>query len=95
LDLAHQVEVLHLLEQLNRREGRTVIMVVHNLNPPARYAHHIVAMARGEIVAAGAPAVEITPAVVRQVFGVEAEIVTNPRTGTPLCIPSALTIPMA
>jgi len=93
LDMAHQIEVLHLLEHLNRDEARTVVMVVHDLNHAARYAHHIVAMSAGQIVAKGAPDVVITPAVVRRVFGVEAEIVLDPRTGTPLCIPYGLHTP--
>lgn len=90
LDLAHQLEVLHLLERLNQAEGRTVVMVVHDLNHAARHAHHIVALNGGEIVAAGPPAEVITPTILRSVFGVEADIVSDPRTGAPFCIPYGL-----
>jgi len=89
LDMAHQIEVLHLLEQLNQDEGRTVVMVVHDLNHAARYAHRIIALCEGQIAAAGSPLDVVTPAVVRAVFGVEADIVPDPRTGVPLCIPYA------
>ena len=56
LDLAHQVEVLDLLADLNDREGRTVVIVLHDLNLACRYAHHMVAMRDGRIVAEGSPA---------------------------------------
>lgn len=90
LDMAHQLEVLHLLHELNRREGRTVVMVLHDLNHAARYADHLVAMAAGRIVAAGPPQAVVTPAMLREVFGVEADVIPDPRTGLPLCIPHGL-----
>jgi iron complex transport system ATP-binding protein len=62
LDLAHQLEVLHLLERLNQKEGRTVVMVVHDLNHATRHAHHIITLSEGQIAAAGRPA-DITPTI--------------------------------
>ena len=47
LDLAHQVEVLDLLVDLNQREGRTIVLVLHDLNQACRYAHHLIAMRDG------------------------------------------------
>ena len=61
LDLAHQVEVLDLLVDLNQREGRTIVLVLHDLNHACRYAHHLIAMRGGAIVAEGAPADVVTP----------------------------------
>jgi iron complex transport system ATP-binding protein len=87
LDLEHQMEVLELLERLNRDEGRTIVMVLHDLNHAARHAHHLIALSAGAVVAAGPPAEVITPDLIRRVFRVEAEVVADPRTGTPLCIP--------
>ncbi len=55
LDVAHQVEVLDLLADLNEKRGTTIVMVLHDLNLAARYADHLVAMREGRIVAAGAP----------------------------------------
>jgi iron complex transport system ATP-binding protein len=86
LDLAHQIEVLHLLERLNRDAGRTIVMVVHDLNHATRHAHHLIALRDGRLVAAGPPAEVVTPALLRQVFGVEAEVLPDPRTGVPLCV---------
>ncbi|TCJ13061.1 ABC transporter ATP-binding protein [Rubrobacter taiwanensis] len=90
LDMAHQLEVLHLLERLNAEEDRTILMVVHDLNHAARYAHHIVAIAAGRVFTSGSPAAVVTPDVLREVFNVEADIVPDPRTGAPLCIPHGL-----
>ncbi|OAN36330.1 ABC transporter [Chloroflexus islandicus] len=93
LDLAHQVEVLQLLERLNRAEGRTIVMVVHDLNHATRYAHHLIALKAGAVVAAGPPAAIVTPELLRMVFGVEAAVVPDPRTGAPLCITYGLAEP--
>ena len=61
LDLAHQVEVLDLLADLNDREGRTIVMVLHDLNLACRYADHLVAMGSGTIVAEGHQPMSSTP----------------------------------
>jgi iron complex transport system ATP-binding protein len=90
LDLAHQMEVLHLLERLNREQKRTIVMVVHDLNHATRHAQHIIAMRSGKIVASGDPHSTITPQLLRDVFGVEADVVTDPRLGVPLCLPYGL-----
>lgn len=90
LDMAHQLEVLQLLDRLNRHEGRTILMVLHDLNNAARYSHHMIALSGGEVFAAGPPEDVVTEGLLREVFSVEAEIVPDPRTGTPLCIPYGL-----
>lgn len=90
LDLAHQIEVLQLLERLNRNEQRTIVMVVHDLNHATRHAHYLVALKNGTVVAAGSPNNVVTPALLRSVFGVEGAVIPDPRTGVPLCIAYAL-----
>jgi iron complex transport system ATP-binding protein len=86
LDLAHQIEVLDLLESLNRA-GRTVACVLHDLNLACRYAHHLVAMKDGGIVAEGPPRDVVTSELVADVFGLDAQIIGDPVAGTPLVIP--------
>ncbi|WP_422632020.1 ABC transporter ATP-binding protein [Pseudokineococcus basanitobsidens] len=86
LDLAHQVEVLDLLADLNQR-GTTVVLVLHDLNLACRYADHIVAMCDGRVVAEGTPAEVITAATVREVYGLEAHVVPDPVSGTPMVVP--------
>lgn len=90
LDMAHQLEVLKLLQKLNEEMNRTVIMVVHELNHATRFAHHMVAIKQGRVAAEGAPAEVMTHDVLREVFGIEADIVPCPRTGVPLCLPHEL-----
>lgn len=89
LDIAHQLEVLELLRDLNRNRGRTVVMVVHDLNHAAQYADHIIAVADGGIHAAGSPGALLTPELIKAVFGVDAAVVPHPVDGTPLCLPIA------
>ncbi|KAA6215475.1 ABC transporter ATP-binding protein [Streptomyces albofaciens JCM 4342] len=87
LDIAHQVEVLDLIRQLNHDRGRTVVAVLHDLNQAARYADHLVAMKQGRIVAQGHPSAVVTAGLVREVFGLESVVVPDPVTGSPLVVP--------
>ncbi len=86
LDLAYQMDVLDLLDDLNA-EGRTIVMVLHDLNQAARYADTVVALRGGQIVAQGTPEQVMTPENILQVFGLKAEVVSDPITGTPMCVP--------
>lgn len=87
LDLAHQVEVLDLLTDLNRERGTTIAMVLHDINLAARYADHIIAMRAGRVVASGEPGSVVDAGMVHEVFGLEAEVITDPVSGTPLILP--------
>ncbi len=89
LDISHQVEVLDLVRQLNHDKGRTVVVVLHDLNQAARYADHLVAMKAGEVVASGPPAEVVTADLVREVFGLDCVVVPDPVTGSPLVVPGA------
>jgi iron complex transport system ATP-binding protein len=87
LDLAHQVEVLDLVTDLNRRRGTTVAIVLHDLNLAARYADHVIAMKAGAIVAEGPANDVVTEQLVFDVFGLDSRVVPDPVSGTPLIIP--------
>ncbi|WP_297103738.1 ABC transporter ATP-binding protein [uncultured Devosia sp.] len=87
LDINHQVEVLDLLTDLVRQRGRTVVVVLHDLNLACRYADHIVAMKSGHIVAEGSPGDVMTEAVVADVFGMPSRIVRDPVSDTPMVVP--------
>ena len=87
LDIAHQVEVLDLLAELNRSRSTTVVMVLHDLNLAARYADVLVVMADGQVVAAGAPGDVLDAETVRRAFGLECVVMTDPVSGTPMVIP--------
>ncbi|WP_306341589.1 ABC transporter ATP-binding protein [Pilimelia anulata] len=87
LDIAHQIDVLDLVLDLNRRRGRTVAMVLHDINQACRYADHLVAMKNGVIVATGAPADIVTTALIEEVFDLDCRIVPDPVSRTPLIVP--------
>ena len=87
LDLAHQVEVLELVMRLNTEFGRTVVMVLHDLNLAARYADRLVTMKDGKIVAHGSPAEIMTESMLAEVFGLAARVIDDPVAGTPLVVP--------
>lgn len=87
LDLAHQVEVLDLITDLNRQRGTTVAIVLHDLNLAARYADHVIAMKDGGVVAGGCAREVVTEELVRTVFGLESRVIPDPVTGTPLVVP--------
>ncbi|MGV3488825.1 MAG: ABC transporter ATP-binding protein [Tuberibacillus sp.] len=87
LDLTHQVEILDLLFALNRTEKRTIAMVLHDINLACRYADHIVAVNDKKIYAQGAPEEIIDEKLLKDVFNMEAQIISDPLFGTPMCIP--------
>jgi len=87
LDLAHQVEVLDLLLDLNRARRTTVVMVLHDLALAARYADHLVALRDGRVHSEGPPGEVVTEAMVQEVFGLSSRVVPDPVTGTPLIVP--------
>lgn len=87
LDIAHQIDVLELCQDLNRG-GRTLVAVLHDLNHASRYATHLIAMKDGAVVAEGPPSTVVTTELVRTVFGLESSILTDPYSGTPLVVPA-------
>jgi iron complex transport system ATP-binding protein len=87
LDLAHQIEVLDLVDRLHREAGRTVVMVLHDLNLAARYADRLVAMRDGQIVASGPPVSVLTESLLDEVFGLKARVIPSPFSNHPLVIP--------
>ncbi|WP_217078072.1 ABC transporter ATP-binding protein [Clostridium baratii] len=86
LDLAHQLEVLKLLEELNKKEGRTIVMVIHELNNAARFADHMIGVKKGKIVCQGTAHEVMTKENLREIFNIDAEIINEPKSGKPVCI---------
>ncbi|MFD2092853.1 ABC transporter ATP-binding protein [Blastococcus deserti] len=87
LDLSHQVDVLDLVGRLHAERGRTVVVVLHDLNLAARYAERLVALKDGELAAVGAPVEVLTERLLADVFDLEARILPDPVTGTPMVVP--------
>lgn len=85
LDIAHQYEMLELFGRL-RDQRRTLVAVMHDLGQAARYADHLVMMSNGGIHAQGAPAEVLTEQAVKEVFTLEARIISDPLTGSPIVV---------
>lgn len=88
LDMAHQVEVMNLCLRLNLTREITVVAVLHDLNQAARYADHLIAMKAGQVMAQGHPVETIISELVADAFGLEARVVNDPVTGTPMIVPA-------
>lgn len=89
LDLSHSIDVLRLVAQLRTDQGKTIVMVLHDLNLAIRHSDFLVAMSpTGEIYAQGAPAEIITADLLREIFDLEALVVTDPVTGGPMVVPA-------
>ncbi len=90
LDISHQLEVMDLVADLNRSEGITVIVVLHDLNLAARYCPRLIAIRDGRIHSDGAANEVIQTDVLRAVFGIGAHVVEDPLTRRPVCYPYRL-----
>ncbi|MFC0527475.1 ABC transporter ATP-binding protein [Phytohabitans kaempferiae] len=88
LDINHQVELLRLLRKLNTEAGKTIVIVMHDLNLACRFCDHVIAMADGSIVAEGPPTETVTAALVAKVFGLACIVVPDPVAGTPMIVPA-------
>lgn len=86
LDIGHQLEVLELVRELNREQGLTVLMVLHDLNHAASFADHLAVLNGGQIVGAGEPWSILQPELLKSVFGVDASIIREPQTNKPLIV---------
>ncbi|MFC7371680.1 ABC transporter ATP-binding protein [Fictibacillus iocasae] len=87
LDVSHQIEILDLLFELNQKEKRTIVMVLHDLNLACRYAHHLIAVNDRSVYNEGPPEIIVTEELVNDVFHMRCKISRDPIFGTPLCIP--------
>jgi iron complex transport system ATP-binding protein len=87
LDLSHQIDVLELVGRLHAERGRTVVVVLHDLNLAARYAQRLVAMKDGVLVSSGRPQEVLTEQLLADVFDLEARVLPDPVSGTPMVVP--------
>ncbi|HFI0403626.1 TPA: ABC transporter ATP-binding protein [Streptococcus suis] len=84
LDMHHQLEVLQLLRQLNLENGKTIVMVLHDINHAARFSDCLIAMKDGRVLHKGSVDEVITVDHLRQIFGIEAEILPASHYGYPI-----------
>lgn len=86
LDLAHQLGVLELVRRLNAERGLTVVAALHDLGQAARYASRLLMLRDGIVIAEGPPESVLRPETIRDVYGVEVEILHG-ATGIPAVVP--------
>ncbi|MFZ4833440.1 Fe3+-hydroxamate ABC transporter ATP-binding protein FhuC [Rouxiella sp. Mn2063] len=84
LDIAHQVDVLALIQRLSHEQGLTVIAVLHDINMAARYCDHLVALRGGEMIAQGSPLEMMQGNVLESVYGIPMGTVPHPSGGAPV-----------
>ena len=77
LDIAHQLEIMQIITELNAQENMTVIMVIHDINHARLYADDVVIIKNKGVFAGGCPKKIITPPNLAEVFGVEAAVYKN------------------
>jgi len=86
LDLAHQLDILLLLQRLNEEEGRTIVMVLHDLNHASRFSHYMIAMQAGMLIEEGAPEKVMTVETLKKVFDIDVHLATCPYSQNPICL---------
>ena len=91
LDMPHQLEILEMLVKLSVDEGRTIVLVLHDINMASRYCTNLIGMKEGKILTTGKPSKVVTTEMVESIFGLKALVIEDPVTGSPLCIPEATT----
>lgn len=87
LDISYQVEVLELVQRLNRELGITIIMVLHDLNLAARYSDYLYAIKNGKLYARGTPQTVLTENNLKELFHIEASVHKDENNGCPYFIP--------
>ena len=89
LDPRHQLDLLHLVRDLNRTHGLTVVWVLHDLNQAAHYSNRVVLISEGAVHADGPPDLALHPNHVASTFNLRVTHVPHPETGQLLCVPCA------
>lgn len=84
LDISHQVEVLSLVRGLAHEGGRSVVIVLHDINMAARFCDRIHALKGGHVVASGTPTDVLTPATLGDIYGIAMDVVSVPNLAHPL-----------
>ncbi|MGP8309165.1 Fe(3+) dicitrate ABC transporter ATP-binding protein FecE [Vibrio sp. YIC-376] len=85
LDLSHQIELMKIMREMNNK-GKTVIVVLHDLNQACRYCDHLVVLKKGQLIAQGTPHDVFTEALLKDVFSLDARVIQDPVANTPMCI---------
>ncbi|MBD7911022.1 ABC transporter ATP-binding protein [Clostridium cibarium] len=86
LDMSYQLEVLEVLERLNKKKNITVVIVLHELNNACRFASNIIGLKRGKIICNGAPKEVITKESLKEIYGIDAKLQLSENKSYPICV---------
>ncbi|MBU3127617.1 ABC transporter ATP-binding protein [Clostridium tagluense] len=86
LDMSYQLEVLQVLEKLNKQKNITIVMVLHELNNACRFASNIIALKKGEIICQGIPKEAITKENLKEIYGIDGRLQLSENKKYPICI---------
>ncbi len=86
LDMAHQLEILELLQTLNKQQNRTIVMVLHELNNATKFADYIIGVKEGQIVFEGKPLEVITKENLFELYGIDATLQLDAAKQYPICV---------
>ena len=81
LDISHQLEILQLVQQLNKELGCTIVMVLHDINQAIRFSDYLLIMKEGQIIDNGPTDQVISKEILESVFNIDAVLGKDPRTG--------------
>jgi ferric hydroxamate transport system ATP-binding protein len=84
LDIAHQIEVLSLVRRLAHEGGRSVVIVLHDINMAARFCDRIHALKGGRVVASGTPGEILEPEILRSIYGIDMDVIAASSLSHPL-----------
>ncbi len=85
LDLSHQIELMRMMQDMHA-QGKTVIVVLHDLNQACRYCDHLVVLKQGQLVTHGTPKDVFTQSLLKEVFDLDALVIEDPISGSPMCV---------
>ena len=76
LDIRYQIEILELIQKLNREYGITIIMVLHDINQAIYFSDRIIGLKDGHVAAEGIPDEMITTECIRELYGISLDVAT-------------------
>ncbi len=86
LDMSYQLEVLEVLQKLNKEKKITVVIVLHELNNACRFADNIIGLKKGRIICEGRPIDVINKETLKEIYGIDASLVNSENGEYPICM---------
>ncbi|MFR1707277.1 MAG: ABC transporter ATP-binding protein [Clostridium sp.] len=86
LDMSYQLEVLEVLQKLNKEKRITVVIVLHELNNACRFADNIIGLKKGKVICEGRPMEVITKETLKEIYGIDANLQRSENGEYPVCM---------